>query len=96
MIGCGYLGATHAACMAELGHEVLGVEIDDAKRAALTEGRAPFHEPGLDDLLSRHVATGRLRFTDSFEEAGGLRRPALPLRRDPAGRGRPRGGPVGR
>ncbi len=72
MIGCGYLGATHAACMAELGHEVLGVEIDDAKRASLTEGRAPFHEPGLDDLLSRHVATGRLRFTDSFEEAGGF------------------------
>jgi UDPglucose 6-dehydrogenase len=70
VIGCGYLGATHAACMAELGHEVLGVEVDDAKRAALTEGRAPFHEPGLDDLLSRHVATGRLRFTDSFEEAG--------------------------
>ncbi|MFN8192299.1 MAG: UDP-glucose/GDP-mannose dehydrogenase family protein [Nocardioidaceae bacterium] len=69
VIGCGYLGATHAACMAELGHEVLGVEIDDAKRASLSAGRAPFHEPGLDALLATHVATGRLRFTDSFAEA---------------------------
>ena len=55
--------------MAELGHEVLGVEIDDAKRASLSAGRAPFHEPGLDALLATHVATGRLRFTDSFAEA---------------------------
>jgi UDPglucose 6-dehydrogenase len=70
VIGCGYLGATHAACMAELGHEVLGVEIDAAKREMLTEGRVPFYEPGLPELLSKHVATGRLRFTDSYEEAG--------------------------
>ena len=70
VIGCGYLGATHAACMAELGHDVLGVEIDDTKRATLADGRVPFHEPGLEELLGRHVASGRLRFTDSFEEAG--------------------------
>lgn len=70
VIGCGYLGATHAASMAELGHEVLGVEIDAAKRAALSEGRVPFFEPGLPELLSKHVASGRLRFTDSYEEAG--------------------------
>ncbi len=70
VIGCGYLGATHAACMAELGHEVLGVEVDDAKRALLADGRAPFYEPGLADLLAKHVASGALRFTDSFEEAG--------------------------
>jgi len=70
VIGCGYLGATHAACMAELGHEVLGVEIDAAKRAMLTEGRVPFFEPGLPELLAKHVASGRLRFTDSYEEAG--------------------------
>ncbi|GAA4669033.1 UDP-glucose/GDP-mannose dehydrogenase family protein [Nocardioides nanhaiensis] len=70
VIGCGYLGATHAASMAELGHEVLGVEIDAAKRAALSEGRVPFFEPGLPELLSKHVESGRLRFTDSFEEAG--------------------------
>ncbi len=69
VIGCGYLGATHAACMAELGHEVLGVEIDAAKRALLSEGRVPFYEPELPELLSKHVASGRLRFTDSYEEA---------------------------
>ena len=70
VIGCGYLGATHAACMAELGHEVLGVEIDAAKRELLTAGRVPFFEPGLPELLEKHVASGRVRFTDSFEEAG--------------------------
>ncbi len=72
VIGCGYLGATHAASMAELGHEVLGVEIDDARRGALAAGRVPFYEPGLADLLARHVASGRLRFTDSYAEAGGF------------------------
>ena len=70
VIGCGYLGATHAASMAELGHDVLGVEIDPGKRAALAEGRVPFYEPGLEELLARQVAEGRLRFTDSYEEAG--------------------------
>ncbi len=69
VIGCGYLGATHAASMAELGHEVLGVETDPAKRAALAAGTVPFYEPGLEELLSRHVASGRLRFTDSAAEA---------------------------
>ena len=53
VIGCGYLGATHAACMAELGHEVLGVEIDEAKRASLTAGEVPFYEPHLADLLEK-------------------------------------------
>ena len=70
VIGCGYLGATHAAAMAELGHDVLGVEIDPDKRAALAEGRVPFYEPGLEELLARQVAAGKLRFTDSYEEAG--------------------------
>ena len=70
VIGCGYLGATHAASMAELGHDVLGVEIDPDKRAALAEGRVPFFEPGLEELLARQVTEGRLRFTDSYEEAG--------------------------
>jgi UDPglucose 6-dehydrogenase len=69
VIGCGHLGATHAACMAEVGHEVLGVEIDPDKVALLNAGRAWFLEPGLDDLLARHVKAGRLRFTASFEEA---------------------------
>ena len=69
VIGCGYLGATHAACMAELGFEVLGVEIDPAKREGLRAGRVPFYEPGLQELLTKHVETGRLRFTDSAQEA---------------------------
>ncbi len=70
VIGCGYLGATHAASMAELGHEVLGVEIDETKRTRLVAGEVHFHEPGLPELLRTHVDSGRLRFTDSLEEAG--------------------------
>ncbi|MFI5572437.1 UDP-glucose dehydrogenase family protein [Streptomyces sp. NPDC051740] len=69
VIGCGYLGATHAACMAELGHEVLGLDSDVDKVHALNTGKAPFHERDLDDLLARHTASGRLRFTTSYAEA---------------------------
>ncbi|WP_330305272.1 MULTISPECIES: UDP-glucose/GDP-mannose dehydrogenase family protein [unclassified Streptomyces] len=68
VIGTGYLGATHAACMAEIGHEVLGLDVDPDKIAALRSGRVPFYEPGLEELLAKHVATGRLRFTTSYEE----------------------------
>ena len=68
VIGCGYLGATHAAAMADLGHDVLGMEIDPEKRAALSRGEAPMYEPGLDEMLARGVASGRLRFTDSYAE----------------------------
>jgi UDPglucose 6-dehydrogenase len=70
VIGTGYLGATHAAAMAALGHEVLGLDIDPAKVALLRDGRVPFHEPGLPDLLSEMLATGRLRFTTDYEEVG--------------------------
>ncbi|MFF8907092.1 UDP-glucose dehydrogenase family protein [Streptomyces olivaceoviridis] len=70
VIGTGYLGATHAACMAELGHDVLGVDVDPEKVAALSAGRVPFHEPGLPELIAKHTASGRLRFTTSFAEAG--------------------------
>ncbi|GAA5118785.1 UDP-glucose/GDP-mannose dehydrogenase family protein [Haloechinothrix salitolerans] len=69
VIGTGYLGATHAACMAELGFEVLGVDVDERKVAMLSEGIVPFAEPGLDDLVSRHVRHGGLRFTTSLAEA---------------------------
>jgi UDPglucose 6-dehydrogenase len=69
VIGCGHLGAVHAACMAEIGHEVLGVDINEGKTEMLNSGKAWFHEPGLDEMLSRHVAAGRLRFTTSFAEA---------------------------
>lgn len=69
VLGTGYLGATHAACMAELGHEVIGVDIDLAKLGALSEGKVPFHEPGLPAVLRRNVEAGRLRFTDDYAEA---------------------------
>ena len=69
VVGTGYLGATHAAAMAELGHDVVGVDVDEAKIAQLAKGEAPFFEPGLPELLSKHVATGRLRFTTSIQDA---------------------------
>ncbi|MEO6509574.1 MAG: UDP-glucose/GDP-mannose dehydrogenase family protein [Nocardioides sp.] len=68
-IGCGYLGSTHSACMAELGYDVLGLEVDPAKLELLRKGIAPVYEPGLSEMLARHVESGRLRFTDSYEEA---------------------------
>ncbi|MCD2196194.1 UDP-glucose/GDP-mannose dehydrogenase family protein [Actinomycetospora endophytica] len=69
VIGTGYLGAVHAACMADLGHDVLGVDVDEAKLAALAAGRTPFYEPGLPEILARTVASGNLRFSTSLEEA---------------------------
>lgn len=69
VFGTGYLGATHAACMAELGHEVLGVDVDHAKIAALQEGKVPFFEPGLPEILKRNLDNGRLRFTTDFAQA---------------------------
>ena len=62
-MGCGYLGAVHAACMADVGHEVLGIDVDERKVADLSAARAPFFEPGLPEVLQRTCATGRLRFT---------------------------------
>ncbi|WMM71986.1 UDP-glucose/GDP-mannose dehydrogenase family protein [Rhodococcus pyridinivorans] len=69
VFGTGYLGATHAACMAELGHEVLGVDVDPSKLAKLEAGEVPFYEPGLEDVLRRNLESGRLRFTSSYAEA---------------------------
>ena len=69
VIGTGYLGATHAACMAELGHEVLGVDVDEAKIDALRDGRVPFYEPGLPEVLERNIAAGRLSFTTDYAAA---------------------------
>ncbi|MGW8553906.1 UDP-glucose dehydrogenase family protein [Streptomyces tubercidicus] len=75
VIGTGYLGATHAAAMAELGFEVLGLDVVPEKIEMLQRGEVPMYEPGLEELLRRHVAgiegsSGRLRFTTSYEEAG--------------------------
>jgi UDPglucose 6-dehydrogenase len=69
VIGTGYLGATHAICMAVLGHEVLGVDVDARKIAELSSGRLPFFEPGLPELLRKALDSGRLRFGTSFAEA---------------------------
>ncbi len=68
VIGTGYLGATHAACMADLGFEVLGLDVDLDKVALLSSGEVPFYEPGLGDVLERALASGRLRFTTSYAE----------------------------
>ncbi len=68
-IGTGYLGATYAICFAELGYEVLGVDVDAAKIAKLADGDVPFHEPGLDEMLRRNLASGRLAFTTDYERA---------------------------
>ncbi|HEX3897737.1 MAG TPA: UDP-glucose/GDP-mannose dehydrogenase family protein [Mycobacteriales bacterium] len=69
VLGTGYLGATHAVCMASLGFEVLGVDVDANKIARLAGGEIPFYEPGLEPLLQKTLETGRLRFTTSYEEA---------------------------
>ena len=66
VIGCGYLGATHAACMSSLGFTVIGVDTDPEKVAMLSRGELPFYEPGLDTLLAQEIATGRLTFTTDF------------------------------
>ena len=69
VFGTGYLGATHAAGMAELGHDVVGVDIDPGKVAKLSAGEVPFYEPGLRKMLSDNIAAGRLRFTTDYDVA---------------------------
>ncbi|MFD0213532.1 UDP-glucose dehydrogenase family protein [Streptomyces hirsutus] len=69
VIGCGHLGIPHAAAMAELGHEVIGVDVDQTKVDRLNAGECPIYEPGLPELLARHTASGRLRFTTDIRDA---------------------------
>src|SRR5579875_325082 len=69
VFGTGYLGATHAAGMAQLGHDVVGVDIDPGKVAKLAGGDAPFYEPELSQLLADNLAAGRLRFTTDYDMA---------------------------
>lgn len=71
VIGCGYLGAVHAAAMASIGHDVIGIEIDEQKVAALASGSAPFFEPRLSELLSEGLRSGRLRFSSRMADAAG-------------------------
>ncbi|MCS4484935.1 UDP-glucose/GDP-mannose dehydrogenase family protein [Gleimia sp. 6138-11-ORH1] len=63
VIGCGYLGAVHAACMAYLGHDVLGIDVDQQKVDNLNAGKAPFYEPGFPEKLSAGLDSGKLIFT---------------------------------
>ena len=71
VIGCGYLGAVHAATLASMGHSVVGIDVDAAKVEQLGRGAAPFFEPGLDELLRDGIGTGRLRFSTDFAHAAG-------------------------
>src|SRR5829696_4208088 len=71
VVGCGYLGAVHAASMAELGHDVVGIDVDAGKVAGLSQRRPPFYEPGFEELLDRTLATGRLRFSTDVSDAAG-------------------------
>jgi UDPglucose 6-dehydrogenase len=68
VIGTGYLGTTHAVCMAELGFDVLGMDVDATRTASLAEGTLPFYEPDLEPLLRKNVESGRLRLTTSYED----------------------------
>jgi UDPglucose 6-dehydrogenase len=69
VIGCGYLGAVHASAMAELGHDVIGIDVDDRKIGELASGRPPFFEPGLPEILTSATASGRLRFSTDMAGA---------------------------
>lgn len=69
VIGTGYVGAVTSTCLAALGHSVCGLDADAARAGQLNNGQAPFHEPGLSEMLKNTLSTGRLRFTDSPAEA---------------------------
>lgn len=71
VIGCGYLGAVHASCLAKMGHDVIGIDVDERKINELSAGIAPFFEPGLPELLSEAMAGGTLRFSTDMAEAAG-------------------------
>ncbi len=71
VIGCGYLGAVHAACMAKLGHEVVGIDVDEPKIQNLAAARAPFFEPGLEELLKEVQDSGSLTFTTDASASRG-------------------------
>jgi len=67
VIGSGYVGLVAAACFAEAGHHILGVDVDAEKVATLSRGESPIFEPGLDELLAKHLASGTLRFTTDLK-----------------------------
>src|SRR2546428_7474808 len=69
VVGTGYVGLTSAACFAELGHDVTGVDIDEAKVAILKEGRPTIYQPGLQEMMSDGIKAGRLRFPTNYDQA---------------------------
>jgi UDPglucose 6-dehydrogenase len=73
VVGCGYLGAVHAASLVELGHDVVGIDVDERKVAALSQGQSPFYEPGFQELLEHSLASGRLQFSTDVTRAAGAR-----------------------
>ena len=73
VIGCGYLGAVHAAAMASLGHDVIGIDVDARKTNLLRRGEAPFFEPGLPELLSEGIDAGTLTFSAEMADARGAK-----------------------
>jgi UDPglucose 6-dehydrogenase len=68
VIGTGYLGATHAACMASLGFEVIGFDTESSKVDLLSKGKVPFYEPDLEELLAEQIKAKRLTFTNKVED----------------------------
>ena len=68
IVGTGYVGLVSGTCFAEVGHEVICVDNDKKKVATLQAGQIPIYEPGLEDLIKKNVAAGRLKFTDSIKE----------------------------
>src|ERR1700675_2820036 len=70
MVGAGYVGLVSGACLADFGHEVVCVEVDENKVASLREGRVPIYEPGVSGLVLANQAAGRLTFTTSLKAAG--------------------------
>ena len=68
VIGTGYLGVTHAACMASVGHDVVALDVDENKVTSLAAGVVPFHEPGLPELLQESLAAGKIHFTTSWAD----------------------------
>ena len=73
VIGCGYLGAVHAAAMASIGHEVVGIDVDARKIDSLSRGEAPFFEPGLQEILTAGIESGNLTFTTDMSAAQGAK-----------------------
>ena len=69
IIGCGYVGLVTGTCLASIGHTVRGVEKDPRKLKTLQDGHCPIFEPGLQELMQEHYASGQLQFTENIADA---------------------------